>query len=476
MPADPRRLERVLNPRTIVVVGDKGPNYTWLTNQSEFTGELYSVQVDENEIKGIEERGVKNFTALEDVPGEVDLVICAVPRQIAPVIVGDAIKKGAGGVSMFTSGFAETDEPEAVELQRQIVELALNDGMPIVGPNCMGVYNRRLGVKFNQEQQQSEGGDVSVVSQSGTHAIGLSLALQTAGVKVSRAISIGNAVVLNECDYLEYLLDDEQTEVIAMYLEGTKDGRRLFQLLRAARGRKPVVVWRGGLTAAGERAIHSHTASLASSTEVWMGMMEQSGAIAVSSGDEVVDTVAALIHTEPSSKRSMALVAMTGGQSVAISDQFERAGFDVPELSQRSYDRLAEFFTVVGGSYRNPFDAASTVGREQDNLEKLLDILADEPAIEGGVAIELRTARYDQDSTWLDRTLDLLDGYRKRTGQPLIALMPAGGAMSAGAHSEAAAKARQAVIERGFALYPSFQRGAEALGRVVDYHAGLEEG
>ena len=206
-----------------------------------------------------------------------------------------------------------------------------------------------------------------------------------------------------------------------------------------------------------------------------MGPMGQTGTIVVSSGDEVVDTVAALVHTKPSTKRSMALIAMTGGQSVAISDQFERAGFDVPELSQRSYDRLAEFFTVVGGSYRNPFDAASTVSREQDNLEKLLDILADEPAIEGGVAIELRTARYDQDSEWLDRTLDLLDGYRERTGQPVIALIPAGGVMAAGANSEAAAKARQAVVEHGFALYPSFQRGAEALGRVVDYHAGLEE-
>ena len=167
---------------------------------------------------------------------------------------------------------------------------------------------------------------------------------------------------------------------------------------------------------------------------------------------------------------------MTGGQSVAISDQFERAGFEVPELSPRSYERLAEFFTIIGGSYRNPFDAASTVGREQDNLERLLDILADEPAIDGGIAIELRTQRYDRDPQWLDRTLDLLDGYRERTGQPVIALSPAGGVMSAGAASEAAGKAREAIAEHGIALYPSFQRGAEALSRVVDYYAALEDG
>ena len=130
---------------------------------------------------------------------------------------------------------------------------------------------------------------------------------------------------------------------------------------------------------------------------------------------------------------------------------------------------------MIGGSYRNPFDAASTVGREEENLEKLLDILADEPAIEGGIAIELRTQRYDADPKWLDATLDLLDGYRERTGQPVITLAPSGGVMSAGGASEAAAKAGEAITGRGFALYSSFQRGAEALGRVVSYYEALEQ-
>ncbi len=148
----------------------------------------------------------------------------------------------------------------------------------------------------------------------------------------------------------------------------------------------------------------------------------------------------------------------------------------MPELSQASYDRLAEFFTVIGGSYRNPFDAASTVGREEENLEKLLDILADEPAIEGGIAIEVRTQRYDKDPKWLDATMDLLDGYRERTGQPVIMLAPSGGVMSAGGASEAATKAGEAITGRGYALYSSFQRGAEALGRVVSYYEALDAG
>ena len=356
--------------------------------------------------------------------------------------------------------------------------MALDAGMPIVGPNCLGIYNRRLGVKFNQAQQQGEGGNVSILSQSGTHAGGLTVGMQNAGLKVARTVSFGNAVVMNECDYLEYLLDDEYTEVIAMYLEGTKQGRRFFELLRSARGRKPVVIWRGGLTRAGERAVYSHTASLASSAEVWTGLLRQTGAIPVNSADEVIDTVAALVQTTPTSKRNLALVVMTGGHSVAVSDQFERAGFEVPELSQRSYDRLGEFFIVVGGSYRNPFDSAWTVGLDEaahDNLKRLLDILAEEPATDGGVAIELRTQGYDEKPEWLDGTLGLLDEYRERTGQPVIALMLAGG-LAAREGSEAAEKARKAVSDHGLAFFPSFQRGAEALGRVVDYYAALEDG
>ena len=121
MPVDRARLHRALNPGTVVVVGDKGPNYQWLTNCAEFSGQLYSVQLDEKEIPGIEAKGVRNFKGLMEVPGEVDLVICAVPRNVAPYIVADAVKKQVGGVAMFTSGFVETAEPAGIELQARIV-------------------------------------------------------------------------------------------------------------------------------------------------------------------------------------------------------------------------------------------------------------------------------------------------------------------------------------------------------------------
>jgi len=471
---DRDRLHRALNPARIAVVGDKGPNYQWISNLSDFTGEVVSVQLDEKEIPGIEEKGVTNYSSLKDIPGDIDLVICAVPRQVTPFIVADAAEVGVGGISMFTSGFAETGEQEAIELQDRLVGICVNAGMPLVGPNCMGVYNRRLGVKFMAGQEHGEGGDISIISQSGTHGIGITLGAQRTGVKVARTISIGNAVVLNEADYLDYLLHDEDTPAIAMYLEGVREGRRFFELLREATKVKPVIIWRGGRTVSGARAVQSHTGSLASNDAVWEGLVRQAGVISTRSIDETVDAIAALVHTPASSKRGLGLVAMTGGQSVAITDQFERAGFAVPELSQRSYERLGEFFMTIGGSYRNPFDAASTIGRETENLAKILEILAEDEAIDGGVAIELGARGFDEHPERLAGMLDRLDQYRDDTGLPVIAMMPSGGAM--GDAEETTVRARRAVAERGFPIYPNFEQGAEAFARVVSYHEWREAG
>src|SRR5574338_151235 len=114
-----QRLERALNPKTVAVVGDKGPGYMWLRGYREFKGKIYSVQVDPNQIPGIEAMGVQNFSSLLDIPDEIDYVQVAVPRRFAPLIARDAAKKGVGAAAFFTSGFAETDEEEGVHLQQE---------------------------------------------------------------------------------------------------------------------------------------------------------------------------------------------------------------------------------------------------------------------------------------------------------------------------------------------------------------------
>ena len=466
---EPLDLTRALRPKTVAVVGDKRANgYMWLRNMSTFKGKVYSVQVDPNEIPGIEELGIPNFASLTEIPDEIDYVICAVPRPIAPRIIADCAKKGVGGVALFTSGFAETGEEEGAKLQAEIGRIAREAGLPLIGPNCMGLYQPKLGVRHAAEQPTGEAGPVGFISQSGTHAINFSLTGAAQGVLISTSISMGNAEVLDVADYVDFLTDDDDTKVIAMYVEGVKDGRRLVASLRRASAAKPVVIWKGGVTEAGARATASHTASLASSAEIWSGVIRQAGAIATESIDDTIDVLKALLHCKPTTGRGMGLMAMTGGQSVVITDAFERAGLKVPLLTDASYETLAGFFNIIGGSYRNPLDMGGTIGfgGQREQLERLLEILDGDEHVDA-IAMELASGfmarRWQADPASLDGMLDLLVAHRDRSAKPFLTILHPGHL------EEITAQARAKVVERGLPVFHSFERAGRALSRAIAY-------
>lgn len=468
-------LSRALSPRSIVVVGDKRANgYMWLRNMSTFQGKLYSVQVDPNEIPGIEELGVPNFASLADVPGEIDYVICAVPRAIAPRIIADCAAKRVGGVALFTSGFAETGEDEGARLQAELGRIAREGGLALIGPNCMGLYVPKLGVRQSAEQVAGEAGPVGFISQSGTHAINFGLVGAAQGVRVSTSISIGNAEVLDVPDYLDYLTGDRDTQVIAMYVEGVKDGRRFVESLRRACEAKPVVIWKGGVTDAGARATASHTASLATSNAVWDAAVRQAGAIAADALDDTIDALKALLRCKPTAGRGMGLMAMTGGQSVVITDAFVRAGLDVPVLTAKSYEQLAGFFNIIGGSYRNPLDMGGTIGfgGQSGYLQRLLDILDEDEHVDA-IAMELASGfmarRWQADPSSLESMLDLLVAHQERSQKPFLTILHPGHV------EEITATARARVADRGLAVFHSFERAATALSRAIGYWRRREE-
>src|SRR3990172_4559211 len=336
-----KRLDRAFNPRTVAVVGDKrGMGYLWLNCMKTFVGKVYSVQVDANEIPGIEAMGVPNYRSLLEIPDKIDYVVCA--------------------VALFTSGFAETETDDGIAAQEQITQMAREAGLLLVGPNCMGIYNRRLGVRHSTDQVAGDAGNVGFISQSGTHCINFSLLGAVRGVRCSKSVSFGNAVIFDASDYIEYLANDPETEVIAMYIEGMKDGRRFFRVLRKTPRHKPVVVWKGGITTAGARAVYSHTASLATAPAIWDAAMRQAGVVQTENLDETIDAVNALVYAKPTTGRRMGLIAMTGGPDGGITDAFEREGLEVPLLTAGSYEKLASFFNIICGSSPNPLDAGGT--------------------------------------------------------------------------------------------------------------------
>jgi acyl-CoA synthetase (NDP forming) len=449
-----RNLEKAISPETIVVIGDKkAGGYIWLRAQSNFKGKLYSVQIDPKEIPNIEQMGVTNYLNLSEVPGPIDLAITAVPRQVAPIILKNCLETGVRGVQFFTSGFSETGEELGVSLERQLKELAAQSDIALIGPNCMGLYNPAAGVCNFPGQPTGEAGDVCFISQSGTHMVNMAFQGPTRGIRINKGASIGNAIVLNPADYLEMMAEDPGTRVVGMYVEGIRDGRRFLEVLKRATARIPVVIWKGGITEAGARATFSHTASLATPAAVWKAIVRAGGAVEARSWDALLDALAMFSRSLPIRGRRVGLVAMTGGQSVFITDTFASAGMEIPALSQSSYDEFKTFFNIIGGSYRNPLDAAGTImGLQEGNLIRILNILDRDPVLDL-IVLEIGTGtaatRWANHEADLVSMLDKLAEFNRRTSKPFSVIM----------HH----------VERGLLVFESFERAAQTLNLGAQY-------
>jgi acyl-CoA synthetase (NDP forming) len=462
-------LRRAFEAKAVAVIGDKRVGgYLWLRAMKRFTGKLYSIQIDPNEIPGIEEMGIANLKSLAEVPERIDYAVSAVPRQVAPRILKDCIDNQVRGIGFFTSGFSETAEEIGIKLEGDLKALATGSDIALVGPNCMGLYNPSIGLSNFPDLTADIGGDVCFISQSGTHSINFCSQAPARGIRINKAASIGNALMIEAADYIDVMTADPATRVIGMYVEGARDGRRFFESLKRAASAHPLVVWKGGMTEAGARATFSHTGSLATPAAVWTAMVRQSGAVSVAGLDAMLDAVEMLARGKPVNGRGMGLVAMTGGQSVVITDTFATAGLQIPALSPSSYDELKSFFNIIGGSYRNPLDAGGTIGAgvHTGNLERILQILdrdAEVDAIVLEVGTGLRAQRWATHEDELTRLLDRLAEFSRASSKPFVLILHP-------AHVETiVVRAKQLARERGLVVFDSFERSAAAIRVAYDY-------
>jgi acyl-CoA synthetase (NDP forming) len=468
-----KELDRAFNPRCVAVVGDKrGNGYVWLRSLSTFTGKLYSVQIDPEELPGIESMGIPNYFSLLDIPEPVDYVLIAVPRGVAPRVLNDCIQKRVGGAALFTSGFAETNTEEGLRLEKVLVKMAKDANFNLIGPNCMGIFNPILGLRHDPDQYHGIAGPVGFISQSGTHAIFFSLVGAPNGIKISKSVSYGNGSVLDSTDYLEYLSQDKETKIIGMYIEGIKEGRRFFQSLMETARSKPVLVWKGGKGEEGYRAIACHTGSLASKPTIWEAVIRQCGAIKVDSLDEMVDCVKALLYLKAPLGGRVALVAQSGGQSVVIADAFTRVGLTAPKLSDRSYRQFASFFNIIGGSYLNPLDISWHAPSIEDSV-RILDVLsadANTDSLVFELSLPFLSQIWQYYPSYIDTLVEALSEFKNRCSKPFLTVI------SAGQLEAEALDIRNKLIERGIPSFTNFERAAKALKRVTEYYAFHREG
>ena len=340
-----------------------------------------------------------------------------------------------------------------------------------MGPNCMRLYVPAS--KLTAWGANPTGsGPVAFLSQSGAHAELLSSYAQGLGIRFSKVISFGNACGLQAVDFLEYLADDPETRIITMYLEGIKGGNRVTQLVKAINRTKPVIVWKGGLTDSGSRAVASHTASLAGSASVWDAFFKQTGAVRVNSLAEIVDMVMVFLHLTPPRGRRTLLLGGGGGNSVALADICSDEGLEVPPLSYETRQELANFIPLAGNSIRNPLDVWM-VQWNVDLLRRSVELAVADPVIDLVIVDRfVGDDGYDRpepEQRQREVTNFIIDFAKTNTyNKPLVV------AMNVLEHNPdvvaLGAKVRRELALAGVPAYSSETSAARALARFIKYH------
>jgi acyl-CoA synthetase (NDP forming) len=430
-----------------------------------FEGELYPVNP-----RGGELDGHKVYTSLDEVPPGVDYAIGTVSARIAPEIVRKCADKGIKAIHLCTAGFDETGEKSAAGLQEEIAGIARRTGIRIIGPNCMGLYCPEARISWDVDFPR-EPGHVGLISQSGSNGNIIVREAGWRGVRFSKVVSFGNACDLNESDFLEYMIDDPQTKIIALYLEGVKDGARLFRLMKKASQKKPVVLLKVGVGTAGARATATHTASLAGDDAVWEAFCRQVNVMRPQNMAQLVDLLVTLSYIPAPKGRNVAIIGGGGGATVLITDEFERRGFHLPSLPDRLKKELLSFSQAEGNMLNNPIDLSQSMGTP-GSMERAIKLLTDWEDIDFCVSFFCPSQISGGHVTFMLQTFmqqnnAAISHSKEAFRRPIVSVIEEGLLPE---RSNLVYEIRRSITKSGRAVYHRFTDAADALKMVIDYN------
>jgi acyl-CoA synthetase (NDP forming) len=431
-----------------------------------FPGKIYLVNSSASEILG-----QKAYPSVSAIPERVDLVIVTAPARAVPEILEDCVLAAARNVHVFTAGFEESGEEEGRQLSRQVQEISRRGRLNIIGPNSMGLYVPASRIGF-MHPTSTIPGPVSFVFQSGGHSDWLANHGPGYGIYFNLGISYGNGAVMECPDFLEYLKADRQTRLVCLYLEGVRDGRRLFELIKEVSRQKPVILWKGGLTEAGSRAAASHTGSLMGQSGVWQAVFAQSGAVRVETLEEMAETAMTFLCLKPATGTRSAVLGMGGGVSVYAADACARAGLDTPALSHQTQNELKKFISPAGGSVRNPVDSGS-VFVDVTLLARELELVAADPGIDLLIFMpHLNIARHAGPEQIEKLVAYLVDFARNNPWRkPLVVVFHS--FLDEVWENELRASLKTEMAQKGVAVYSSLAGAVGALARFTRYRRFL---
>ncbi len=463
-------LKYVFFPRSIAVFGATTDKVLKLNTANLFIRALldfgYAGKLHPVGNSGGEINGLKILNSIKDIEGEVDFAIAAIPNKAVPQMMEECGKKGVKVVHLFVSGFGEIEDTMGHDLQAQVLKTAHKYRIRLVGPNCMGIYcpasRMTYGIGFSPIP-----GRVGYLSQSGGQSI---LGIKEANrrsIYFSKVVSYGNAADINECDLIEYLTEDPETDIIAAYIEGTSHGQRLLKALKAACLKKPVVLFKAADTQGGSQAAISHTSAIAGSSRTWDALIRQTGAIRVYNVKEMFDVVAILQRCpEPHGLRAL-LIGQGGGSCVQACDDCCRAGLSIPVLPLKYRQALKDIYkSEAGNIFKNPLDINPYSGMELAG--QAFSAVANWDGYDAAILLTTpeQTPFMLREFEYQVTTDVTIEWARRSTKTTLLCL----NVNTVAGEDGLAEKCFNRMVEAGYAVFPSAKRAAIALERVYRYY------
>ena len=453
-------LDKILKPKSVAVIGASTDPFKWgymLLNsvkQSGFKGPIYPINPRAEEIQGL-----KCYSSVKDVAAPVDMALVVVPAKYVPGVFQDLSDIGTKGAVVITSGFSETGE-EGKQLIAETLRIA-EDHTRFIGPNCMGVTSSDAKLSALMIPFLHESGDVSFVSQSGGYGLQLYIRASAMGVGVGKFVSSGNESDIKGWNYLEYFGQDNETKIIAMYIEGLKNGRKWFETAKQVSKKKPIVAIKVGVTEAGSKAAASHTGSIAGSDKIYDAAFRQAGVIRAYDAGEMFDYVKGLLYCPLPKGPNIAIVSNSGGVAVETADRLIENSLKVPTFSEEAQNEIKELIPEFGNA-KNPVDLTATLN--MNSFLNVPDIVLKQPEIHGMVTISLGTSIIktmfpdvaDEDLEgmyqWINTTL--LSTYKKYD-KPVIVIDPS---------ADVAGASAKILETSNVPVYTTPERAADVMG------------
>jgi len=435
-----------------------------------FKGELYPINPHEDQILAFQ-----CYSSLTEITGDVELVVVVVPAENVPSIMREAAQKHAKAAVIISGGFGEVGNHE---LEAEVKAIAQKAGVRVLGPNCLGVYDSSTGVDmlFLPETKVLTTGDevvatprpmsgpIAVVTQSGAFGVAVLDYMAGEQMGLSKFVSFGNKIDVEEPEMLLYLLYDERTRVILLYAESIDAGREFMEVAREVTKYKPIVALKSGKTEAGARAALSHTGAIAGSDKIYDSVFMQAGVLRVRDMEEFLDVGEALPFQPPAEGNNVAIVTSAGGPAILAIDECVSRGVNVKRFSEETVQKF-EMLKKTGKlpSFATNFSPLDLTGSATSEMFEIgTKILLEDPEIYGVMVFGFHHAPAMQED-YVDRIVNLSKNYLK----PIVACDIG--------ETEMAIHIRRRFDKQGIPAYSSPEDAARAMAALVHYGSYLKK-